>query len=211
MNIFIKKITVFIFIISLSIFTLNYLYVNSNGFKKSLAIERFSKKEFPTNIKIANFGSSHGEYGFDYSEIELNGFNFALSSQSLFYDLQILKKYLSNISENGIILIPISYFSLTSQEVGFETDMPRYYNLLEKNSIHNYSLIKDFKYRMFPIFTAKSGIRYIIKDTNNINDNFLKIKNVYEKNSLEEIGEKRAFYHLDYREKNIKPIKYQMG
>jgi hypothetical protein len=67
---------------------INTIYVNNAGYGDD--IDKF--KTVPYDITICNFGSSHGRYGFNYSDVsdEYNCFNFAMSSQSLSYDDRIL-------------------------------------------------------------------------------------------------------------------------
>lgn len=197
MYIFIKKLFLFIFVVLISSVGLNYKYKHTNGFKINLGIDKFLIDKVPSNIKIANFGSSHGQFGFDYSKIGISGFNFGMSSQTFYYDLQILKKYIGNIKENGIIIIPISYFSLSATDIFVESDKPRYYNFLDRESINDYSYIEDFKYHIFPIVTAGESIRFIIKDKDIEKEKISDEKNIYGEKELEEVGKKRASYHLN--------------
>lgn len=63
--------------------------------------------EVPHGIEICNFGSSHGDFGFDYSELDLNYtcFNFALMSQSLSYDCRIFQQYEKQIDSGQLYLL----------------------------------------------------------------------------------------------------------
>lgn len=64
------------------------------------------------NIEISNTGSSHGLRAFNYDDIEeYNCFNFALVSQSLSYDYRLVSYYSDQLADNGVMFIPISYFS----------------------------------------------------------------------------------------------------
>lgn len=70
----------------------------------------------PETIQLANFGSSHGQYAFDWGALKDRGikcFNFALPSQSFEYDYALLNMHKDEFAEGSIAFIPISYFPLT--------------------------------------------------------------------------------------------------
>lgn len=153
---FIKKISVFVIIIAIITWTVNFVYVkqkgsNPNGTNKFASI--------PDRIQICNFGSSHGINGFNYEDIgnDYACFNFALSGQFLSYDYRLFQYYSDHIDEGTVVFIPISYFSLFAiEEVrydNFESKNQRYYFILPT------SLIKEYNYQTaifirFPSLTA---------------------------------------------------------
>lgn len=87
--------------------------------------------------------------------------NLALSSQSLYYDLQLIKKYENRIKENAIVIIPISIFSFYSH---FNEEInKRYVHLLEKKNIlgidnKTYFLTKNFSI-LYPPTTMFEKLR----------------------------------------------------
>ena len=112
----------------------------------------------PAQIKLCNFGSSHGENGFYYGEDQYESFNFALSAQYLSYDLRLLKNYREHLEEQGVALIVISHQSFfgvdeikTSQ---FESKNRRYYDILPKELIKEYSARTAFYLKNFPAFAG---------------------------------------------------------
>lgn len=128
------------------LFLINTFCVHSNIYRNVLAEQGTLKFEtVPEQIKFANFGSSHGYYGFCYENTDINTFNFALTSQSLIYDRNILDFYQDNIAEGATILIPISFSSFYSDELkkaDFKSQNARYYTFLDKSHIRKY----DAKY-----------------------------------------------------------------
>lgn len=112
-------------------------------------------------VKIVNLGSSHGAYGIYFPLNVKEEMNLALSSQSLYYDLQLIKKYENRIKENAIVIIPISIFSFYSH---FNEEInKRYVHLLEKKNIlgidnKTYFLTKNFSI-LYPPTTMFEKLR----------------------------------------------------
>lgn len=124
--------------LSIVILCIVYLY-NMAYHKLAYEEDMYSETKFnsvPKDIQICNFGSSHGVYGFDYSEYlnEYNTFNFALTSQTLSYDYLILQQYEDYLADNGVMFIVISYFSFGNDEEAqedFNSKNERYYSFLK--------------------------------------------------------------------------------
>ena len=68
----------------------------------------------PDNIQICNFGSSHGQYGFNYEDFadKYTCFNFALGSQTLLYDYRILTNFRDKLQKGTRVFVVVSYHSL---------------------------------------------------------------------------------------------------
>ena len=65
------------------IFLINARYVSTNHWKAENNVWKFNF--VPDDIQLANFGSSHGEYGFFYDDFsQYKTFNFAVNSQRYF-------------------------------------------------------------------------------------------------------------------------------
>lgn len=81
-------------------------------------------------IEVLILGSSHAYYGIDPEYFSDACFNAAFYSQTLRYDLEIVKKYQSRFEKLNTIILPISYFSFFSQlETGNASYMVKKYNL----------------------------------------------------------------------------------
>lgn len=97
----------------------------------------------PKTIRICNFGSSHGCFGFSYEDIpDYPSFNFGLVSQTLSYDLRLLTCYQDHLSEGAVVFIPVSYFSLyglpETEAEDFANKNVRYYSILPASFIKEY-------------------------------------------------------------------------
>jgi hypothetical protein len=121
-------------------------------------------KNVPEHIQIANVGSSHGECGFDYSNVSYQGFNFGLSSQLYLYDYLILKQYINKFDKNAILLIPISYFQITRIKTDFKNQRARYYRFLAKEFMDFYSIKEKILFTYIPVLSAGNTFKFIIKD-----------------------------------------------
>ena len=108
--------------------------------------------EYSEKIETLVLGSSHSFYGIDPRYFSNNTFNASHISQSLNYDLEILKKYQGEFKSLKTIILPISYFSFYfSLESGVESwrikNYMIYYDLNSSESISDYSevLSNEFK------------------------------------------------------------------
>lgn len=131
----------------ITIITVLFLFITSIEmvYRKNNKLDSdntFKFKNVPSGIEICNFGSSHGELGFNYEMLEKKYvcFNFGLSAQTLSYDYRLLQNYINNIKNGAIVFIPISYFSLYGTDNG-QTNISkdkRYYKIMDKKYIKDY-------------------------------------------------------------------------
>lgn len=143
-------------------------YTNGMTYKGAYSgIEKYDS--IPENIEYANFGPSYGMNCFNYESIEKlgkTGFNFSLTMQDLYHDYAIYKTYEDNFSDGAVVAIPLSYFSFCSN-----TEAPsgnRYYKLLPKKYIKDYTLENDVSARLVPAYGKGDAIiRDLVSDTLN--------------------------------------------
>lgn len=152
----------------------------------------------PYAIDIANVGSSHGQYAFDYSNIENIGFNFSLSGQDFYYDYQLIRQYIDHFNKGAIIFIPVSYFSFGHElfKADFIERNPRYYRFLDRKYIYNFSYGEYILYKLLPILSAKDKIEALIHDEKRINRYEID-ENIYSEVELAEIGKSKAEFHIE--------------
>lgn len=154
---FLKNYFFYLAVLSALTFILNYAYIKITAGDEDT--DKF--RSVPYNIKICNFGSSHGNASFNYQDFQ-DGFNFALGSQSLSYDLRILKYYFDHLANDGTAFIDISYFSFfgkqETQIFDFISKNRRYYKFLDANSIKLYDALIDFYVNKFPVLIAYKNI-----------------------------------------------------
>ena len=151
---------------------LNILYKRTNYYKINI-LQSNKFKEIPDNLDIINLGSSYAKYAFDYSKVEVNGFNFGVQPQSLSYDFRILKQYKNKLKKNGVVIITIPNFVFAFLDYSIEEYNYRYYSFLNKENILNYSSLKNFLLKYFPLILQPKKLRYILKDISKENSDSL--------------------------------------
>ena len=156
----IAKGALFIVLVLCCTLIINTIYVNNAGYGDD--IDKF--KAMPDDITICNFGSSHGRYGFNYSDVsdKYNCFNFAMVSQSLSYDDRILNTYKDHLKDNDCkVFITVSYFSLygkpETEADDFDSKNMRYYAFLPKSEIKDWNM-KSFIIEKYPALTAYQAL-----------------------------------------------------
>lgn len=126
-----------------------------------------------SNLDIINIGSSSGKFAFDYNYCHVKAFNFAMSPQTLYIDLEILKKYSKYLKpQNAIVLIPLCPFSCLG---GSSLYMPdKYYTILDLESIPlgNYKKAQEIRkiqqnpLTYYPLISLISEIKHLFKKGN---------------------------------------------
>ena len=147
MNKFIKKVLIFstpiiIFIVLMEVLLREI--PNDYSYKKNY-LDTHSNE-----IETLFLGSSHTYRGINPEIIHSKSFNAAYVSQSIDYDLEILKKYENQTAKLKFIVIPIDYFSLYNRlETGVESWRIKNYTIY-------YCLKKEYKFKAnFEILNGK--------------------------------------------------------
>lgn len=107
-------------------------------------------RSLPRDIKKLNLGSSHGVFSFDHTG--KNEFNGAQDSQTFYYDLKVLKKIYSNIQEGATVLLPVSYFSFSSNELWSSRDLIKYLKTFSLGDFKGKIKLEYIFYNFFPLF-----------------------------------------------------------
>ena len=159
---FLCKGLVFILILCILSFILNKGYY----LKDSYHIAKF--KSVPNHIQICNIGASHSEYGFCWDDFqkEFVTFNFGLSGQSHYYDLQVLRRYQDKLAQNCLVFIVVSYpMILYKNEIDyeeFESRNTRYYFFLPNESIKRFNWTKKIKTTFVPFIYSRNDFRSLV-------------------------------------------------
>ena len=204
---FLLNLAVYMLFVSTFIVIINqvYIYRVEKNIYGTMGEERNDNaviKIVPNGIKICNLGSSHGYYGFNYEDLsgKYECFNFALPSQSLFYDYRVLTNYKSKIEKGAVVFIIVSYFSFFGrpeiERDDFYSRNRRYYKFLSADLIEQYDLNTDFYVNYFPSLIENSlflVVRKILNPTISNSNDWNKTTTASEAsdNAL-----KRAKYHI---------------
>lgn len=127
-------------------------------------------------LEVVNLGSTASYYAFDYSGIKLKSANFALTSQYLLADYEILRNYSSYIKKGATIILGTCLFSLDGYDVTYFDD--RYYTILSPSSIWHFSSkrlkdvvdLKDNPIKYYPLMALYKEIksRFFRKNTKSL-------------------------------------------
>ena len=162
------------------------LYLNHRIKKTNYYMNLFEDinkyQDMGDQLEYANLGSTFSNYAFDYSDLGLNGFNFAINGQNLEYDYKILQHYSNRIKEGAKIFIVCADLELvynTTKEYYRNVRVYKYYkNVLGYKEVP-FFLKYYLAYILLPIIKIGS-IKYLIHDCKPYN------KKAHEKNLMTE-------------------------
>lgn len=137
---------------------LNHFYVNGYYYT-DVYTEVEKMKNVPMNIKMANFGTSHGLACFRYPEDATDCFNFALSGEDIYHDFATLQQFASHFAPGCIVAIPTSYFSFCMSTE--EPSQKRYYMYLDRKYLRGFQYETLLNAKYLPVL--RSG-EFLIKD-----------------------------------------------
>ncbi len=106
---FVYKISVFLLLI---IITCAFIEIMLRQIPNDYKLKSKYLGKFSGNIEVLFLGGSHSLFGINPFYTKMIGFNASNPSQSLDYDLAILKKYQNKWSSLKFVVIPLSYSSL---------------------------------------------------------------------------------------------------
>lgn len=142
-----------------------------------------------SSINTIILGSSHSLYGINPAYFDNSTFNASHVSQSLDFDLEILKKYQDSLTRLRAIVLPISYFTLFSRlEEGPESwrikNYVIYYGINDLPKINNYFEITSNRFRN----TLKRIYRYYILGESDVTCTKLGWGTTYKSSNAKNLG-----------------------
>ena len=155
------------------LFLLIVLALAANYFYKSIILRdtqesqiiRASKKRGAYDV--ASFGSSYARYAFDFSESSIQGFNFGLMPQFLYYTDKMIRDYRDCYRNNALVFIVLPNLVFGDSGKG-KYGADRYASLLSKKAQGDeYSVKKHIFVKLFPLlntspYNLKSCINTIL-------------------------------------------------
>lgn len=145
---------------------LNSLYKRTNHFNNQFVDVRkyWQKDGIPDNLQIVNVGSNHPKFGFDYTDSGIRGANLAIGPQTFEYDYAILRKNISHLAKNAVVVFPIclqKFFLYRQTSRGVHL---KYYTFLDPKDIVGYSKKEKFFEIDIPLLRHPKRLRHLIKD-----------------------------------------------
>lgn len=161
----ILKTSLLAILVAAALIMLNSIYIRTQGYKNMIKVQETARLyHVPGDLEIVNFGSSHGECAFDFEEVEMKGFNFALSGQDFYYDYQLARHFKNKFTHGCVVLIPVSYFSLGVDSQGWPGCNSRYYGILPFDPIRNHNVLDYIKSRWCPILFSGEYLKWLVRD-----------------------------------------------
>lgn len=122
-----------------------------------------------STYEIVSFGSSYARYGFDFTECDVEGYNFGVMPQFLYYTYKMITDYVSCYKPNAYIAIVLPYLVFGEPGKG-KYGADRYALLLSKESQGDeYSLYKELFVKRFPLLKPSLyNLKKSIKDIRRI-------------------------------------------
>lgn len=169
-------ILIIIILIVVGAFLLNALYKRTNAFRNQfLDVQKFFiRGGVGDNLEIVNLGSNHPKFGFDYSELDVKGENWAVGPQTLEYDLAILRKNVSHLASGAVVVIPICLLKLFLYRQKGRSVHTKYYSFLDPEYIVGYGKLDKWSNYSFPLLFHPKRLRSLIRDAKKDNRLLLK-------------------------------------
>lgn len=145
---------------------LNSLYKRTNHFNNQFVDVRkyWQKDGIADNLQIVNLGSNHPKFGFDYTDTGVRGANLAIGPQTFEYDYAILRKNITHLAKNAVVVFPIclqNFFLYRQTNRGVHL---KYYTFLDSKDIVGYSKKEKIFELGFPLLRHPKRLRYLLKD-----------------------------------------------
>lgn len=138
------------------------LYESTNHYHNY--ISQFSKfKTINTKFDYINTGSTFAYYGLNYNLANVQGLNLALKPQSLKMDFVMLKHFRKYYNDGAIVYIVISDLAFCLNNYSDSVNN-KYYNILDKTEIPNYSFLKHIREKYFPVLHEWKNCFRFLKD-----------------------------------------------
>lgn len=130
----------------------------------SYTLKRKCVEENASSLQVIVFGSSEAFYDIDPSVFDVPSCNLANSNQDIYFDSQLLAKYINYTPQLKMVVIPISYFTLeyridNTEEYWRRFFYYRYFGI--KNESNNGTDIRNFS--LIALYTPKNSREYIAK------------------------------------------------
>ena len=107
----------------------------------------------PSSLDIINLGTSHAMFGYAFKPLGLSHLDLALPSQTIEYDLKMLKQYDEHLRPGGIVIVSLSQITFSNAEIGRKEN---YYQVLDREDIEPVSAFDYYTYASFPALHSGS-------------------------------------------------------
>ena len=95
--------------------TIIYCEIRLRDIPNSYTIKKYYLEKDLNDIQVLILGSSHTYFGINPEFFNLKGYNLANASQTLYYDKELLGRYIDRMPNLKIVIISYSYFALWTE------------------------------------------------------------------------------------------------
>ena len=183
------SICIAIFLIVCLPFLANWLYkVLVLRYTQEYQIIKGAKKK--DAYDIVSFGSSYARYGFDFSESGVEGCNYGLMPQFLYYTSKMVKEYINSYKPGAYVAIVLPCLVFGEPGKG-KYGADRYALLLSKGAQGDeFSLYKDLFVKRFPLLKPSLyNLKKCIKDIRRIPIKYREYQLMHNELSERQVGE----------------------
>lgn len=147
-------------------FLLNALYKCTNAYQNQfIDVRNFSQNGgIGNNLEIINLGSNHPKFGFDYSDLDVKGENWAIGPETFEYDFAVLRKNVSHLASGAVVVIPVCLLSFFLYRQKNRAIHVKYYSFLDAKDIVGYSKLEKLSNYIFPLFFHPMRLHSLLKD-----------------------------------------------
>ena len=92
-------------------------------------------RDLPYDLEMINLGSTVAFNDFDYELIGKKGANLAQAPLTLYYDYQILKKYMDHLADNAVVCVGVCHFTFLVFTYKRISANLKYYKILDAHNI----------------------------------------------------------------------------
>lgn len=145
------KISVVLIIVALLLIPLNDFVKQSWAYNNNRGVLAF--QDNPSPLDIINLGTSHAMFGYAFKPLGLSHLDLALPSQTIEYDLKMLKQYDEHLRPGGVVIVSLSQITFSNAEIGRKEN---YYQVLDREDIEPVSTFDYYTYTSIPALNSGS-------------------------------------------------------
>lgn len=119
--------TIFVIIAIPAVILLVYVEIGLNKLDTHYLKKRVDFERQLNAIEILSLGSSNAYYGINPAEFSCKGYNLAFNAQSMYYDLEFVKKYLPLMPNLKVVILPAIFYTTGTKLVGTSQDWRMYF------------------------------------------------------------------------------------
>lgn len=120
----------------------------------------FQEKPYP--LDVINLGTSHAMFGYAFKPLGLSHLDLALPSQTIEYDLKMLRAFDRHLKPGGVVLISLSQITFANADIGRKEN---YYDVLDRADIEPVSDFDYYTYTHVPALHSGSVYTTLARET----------------------------------------------